>query len=84
MSGYEERTGGRVLAIPHNGNLSNGTMFQTTTVGGRPFDQAYAYARIRFEPIYWPARCFVPVGMRVYITGDTGDRDADGCGIARL
>ena len=32
----------------------------------------------------WPARCFVPVGMRVYITGDTGDRDADGCGIARL
>ena len=33
---------------------------------------------------YWPARCFVPVGMRVYITGDTGDRDADGCGIARL
>ena len=32
----------------------------------------------------WPARCFVPVGMRVYITGDTGDRDTDGCGIARL
>ena len=30
---------------------------------------------------HWPARCFVPVGMRVYITGDTGDRDADGCGI---
>ena len=23
----------------------------------------------------WPARCFVPVGMRVYITGDTGDRE---------
>ena len=34
--------------------------------------------------VYWPARCFVPVGMRVYITGDTGDRDTDGCGIARL
>jgi hypothetical protein len=52
MSGYEESTGGRVLAIPHNGNLSNGVMFQTTTLGGRPLDQAYADMRMRFEPIY--------------------------------
>ena len=52
MNGYEERTGGRVLAIPHNGNLSNGIMFQTTTIPGRPFDQAYADMRMRFEPIY--------------------------------
>ncbi len=27
MSAYEEKTGGNVLAIAHNGNLSNGTMF---------------------------------------------------------
>ena len=31
----------------------------------------------------WPARCFVPAGMRVYITVDTGDLDSEGCGIAR-
>ncbi len=52
MSGYEEKTGGRVLAIPHNGNLSNGIMFQTTTLDGKRFDKAYAGTRIHFEPIY--------------------------------
>ena len=52
LAKYEERTGGRVLSIPHNGNLSNGIMFQTTTIDGRPFDKAYADTRIRFEPIY--------------------------------
>ena len=32
---------------------------------------------------YWPARYFIPVRMRVYITVDTGDLDSEGCGIAR-
>ena len=27
MAAYEEKTGGDVLAIAHNGNLSNGRMF---------------------------------------------------------
>ena len=27
MQNYEDTTGGDVLAIPHNGNLSNGMMF---------------------------------------------------------
>ena len=31
----------------------------------------------------WPARCFIPVRMRVYITADGTDLDADGGGIAR-
>lgn len=26
MASYEEKTGGKVLVIPHNGNISNGTM----------------------------------------------------------
>ncbi len=52
MAGYEENTGGRVIAIAHNGNLSNGYMFQTTTLDGRPFDRAYSDTRIRFEPVY--------------------------------
>ncbi len=52
MAGYEEKTGGRVLAIPHNGNLSNGLMFDTKTYGGNALTRAYATTRMRFEPIY--------------------------------
>lgn len=52
MNYYEENTGGRVLAIPHNGNLSSGTMFlprhQKT---GEPIDADYARMRHRFEPL---------------------------------
>jgi hypothetical protein len=44
---YKDKTGGDVLAIPHNGNLSNGMMFamQDDFDGGKPFDAAYAEAR---------------------------------------
>ncbi|HXV63914.1 MAG TPA: DUF3604 domain-containing protein [Vicinamibacteria bacterium] len=53
MGAYEEKTGGRVLAIPHNGNLSNGLMFDTLTlISKRPFDRDYAERRMRWEPIY--------------------------------
>ena len=31
MQAYEEKTDGRLLAIPHNGNLSNGLMFDAVT-----------------------------------------------------
>ncbi|MGD8796402.1 MAG: DUF3604 domain-containing protein [Thiohalophilus sp.] len=52
MARYEEKTGGRVLAIPHNGNLSNGVMFATETMSGKPFDKSYAKARAKWEPLY--------------------------------
>ncbi len=52
LSGYEQKTGGRVLAIAHNGNLSNGKMFDTRTWTGKRFTGDYAMMRSRFEPIY--------------------------------
>ena len=52
LAGYEESTGGSVLAIAHNGNLSNGMMFDTQTYEGRPLTRAWAEARSRFEPLY--------------------------------
>jgi hypothetical protein len=52
MAAYEEKTGGRVLALAHNGNLSNGIMFDTKTFGGAPLTKAYAETRSRFEPMY--------------------------------
>jgi hypothetical protein len=53
LSAYEEKTGGRILAIAHNGNLSNGIMFpEIESFSGQPVDRAYAEARIRWEPLY--------------------------------
>lgn len=52
LAEYEAKTGGQVLAIPHNGNLSNGMMFMETTVDGKPFSEDYAKRRERWEPLY--------------------------------
>ena len=52
MDDYEARTGGRALAIAHNGNLSNGLMFDDRTLSGRRLDRDYAERRMRWEPVY--------------------------------
>ncbi len=52
MANYEKNTGGRVLGIPHNGNLSNGLMFDTETFDGSPITKEWAEERMRFEPLY--------------------------------
>lgn len=52
MAAYEAKTGGQVLAIPHNGNLSNGLMFDDVTRSGEPIDRDYAARRAKWEPVY--------------------------------
>jgi hypothetical protein len=51
LDAYEKKTGGRVLAIPHNGNLSNGMMFMLETFAGKRFNRDYAERRQRFERV---------------------------------
>jgi hypothetical protein len=50
MADYEKNTGGSVLAIPHNSNLSNGAMF-AETVNGQPMTADYAKRRAQWEPL---------------------------------
>ena len=53
MAAYEEKTKGRVLAIAHNGNLSNGRMFPIIeSFTGKPIDREYAETRARWERLY--------------------------------
>ena len=53
MGEVEQKTGGHVLAIPHNGNLSSGLMFDDVTLTTRkPLDRDYAARRMRWEPLY--------------------------------
>ena len=54
LQNYEDTTGGDVLAIPHNGNLSNGMMFamQDDFADGAAFDTAYAETRQKWERLY--------------------------------
>ena len=50
---YEDKTGGDVLAIAHNGNLSNGLMFPLINhVDDKPITSAYAETRAKWEPLY--------------------------------
>lgn len=51
MEDYERDTGGQILAIPHNSNLSNGAFFALTDSDGKPIDAEYAANRARWEPI---------------------------------
>jgi hypothetical protein len=52
LQAYENETGGKVLAIPHNGNWSSGQMFAEVKLNGKPLDESYAKTRMRWEPIY--------------------------------
>ena len=54
MEGYEGKTGGRVLALAHNGNVSNGIMFpvETNPATGKPLTGDYAKTRAKWEPMY--------------------------------
>lgn len=51
LDAYEAKTGGSVLAIPHNGNLSNGRMFEIVDFAGRPITRQYAEERANREPV---------------------------------
>ena len=52
MDAYQQKTGGSVLAIAHNGNLSNGQMFPVVEALGKPIDAEYAATRARWERLY--------------------------------
>jgi hypothetical protein len=53
LAAYESKTGGRALAIAHNGNLSNGIMFPLVeSFTGRKVNAEYAETRARWEPLY--------------------------------
>jgi hypothetical protein len=52
MEAYEKKTGGNVLAIAHNGNLSSGLMFPTVEQFGKPVDKEYATNRAKWERLY--------------------------------
>lgn len=53
MQTYEDKTQGKLLAIAHNGNLSNGIMFpMDAQFDGTALDAEYVKSRIRWEPLY--------------------------------
>ena len=53
MAMCEEKTGAQILAIAHNGNLSNGRMFPIIeSFTGKRIDREYAENRMRWEPLY--------------------------------
>ncbi len=52
MADTEAKTGSEVLAIAHNGNLSNGTMFPVIEAFGKKLDKHYVQTRAKWERLY--------------------------------
>ena len=53
LANYENKTDGEVLAIAHNGNLSNGIMFPLEAQwNGTELDETYVTQRKKWEPLY--------------------------------
>jgi len=52
MAAAEAKTGSQVLAIAHNGNLSNGRMFPTVEAFGKKIDREYVETRLKWERLY--------------------------------
>jgi hypothetical protein len=52
MAATEQKTGTEVLAIAHNGNVSNGLMFPVVEAFGKKLDRDYVQTRARWEPLY--------------------------------
>jgi hypothetical protein len=48
----QRKDGSTLLAIPHNGNASDGLMFSLTTLSGEPLGDTYIETRRRNEPLY--------------------------------
>jgi hypothetical protein len=48
----QRANGATLLAIPHNGNASDGRMFELTKFDGKPIDAAYNATRAKNEPLY--------------------------------
>ncbi|BAQ16555.1 DUF3604 domain-containing protein [Methyloceanibacter caenitepidi] len=51
LAALEDKIGAEVLAIPHNGNLSNGRMFTVETFDGQPLTKELAAMRAQYEPL---------------------------------
>ena len=50
---YESKTGGSALALAHNGNLSNGSMFPfDRQFTGKKINKNYVQQRAKWEPLY--------------------------------
>lgn len=53
LESYEDKTGGDVLAIAHNGNLANGIMFPLKAqYDKKRLDKEYVTERNKWEPLY--------------------------------
>jgi hypothetical protein len=50
--GVQRDRGSTLFAIPHNGNASDGRMFELVKFDGKPIDAAYNAARAKNEPLY--------------------------------
>jgi hypothetical protein len=62
LADFEKSTGTEVLAIPHNGNLSNGRMFSVETFDGQPLTLELTRSAILSWSQFGPIPTLIPTG----------------------
>ena len=83
MADWEKKTGGKLLAIPHNGNLSNGRMFELTTFAGEPLTTATGpRTRQKWEPLFEAIQMKGQSEIASVAVADRRVRATTSCGIA--
>ena len=76
FSGWlREKDGGTVLALAHNGNVSNGLMFSDRNFTGKPLTAAYVKTRARWEPLYEITQMKGDGEAHPYLSPDDGFAD---------
>jgi len=86
MQTYEDKTGGRVLALAHNGNLSNGIMFpvEENPATGKRLTGEYAELRARWEPLYEVTQIKGDGETHAFLSPDDGFADYETWDFANL
>jgi len=86
MQAYEDKTDGRVLALAHNGNLSNGIMFpvEENPATGKRLTGEYAELRARWEPLYEVTQIKGDGETHAFLSPDDGFADYETWDLANL
>jgi hypothetical protein len=85
LANYEATTGGQIIALAHNGNLSNGIMFPVDAqYDGLALDDEYVTMRGKWEPLYEASQIKGDGEAHPFLSPDDGFADFETWDVGNL